>query len=59
MIDPDYQVGAEANYYFMFVSVFMIAILGTWVTEKSLSRAWVNMTPVKPALIWAKIKLIT
>ena len=34
MIDPDYQVGAEANYYFMFVSVFMIAILGTWVTEK-------------------------
>ncbi|WP_105214158.1 AbgT family transporter [Pseudoalteromonas sp. T1lg22] len=34
MIDPEYQVGAEANYYFMFVSVFLIAILGTWVTEK-------------------------
>ena len=34
MIDPTYQVGAEANWYFMMVSVFLIAILGTLVTEK-------------------------
>ncbi|QBG34994.1 AbgT family transporter [Litorilituus sediminis] len=34
LIAPDYQVGPEANYYFMFVSVFMIAILGTVITEK-------------------------
>ncbi|SET27883.1 AbgT family transporter [Thalassotalea agarivorans] len=34
MIDPSYEVGPEANYYFMFASVFMIAILGTLITEK-------------------------
>lgn len=34
MIDPTYQVGPEANWYFMMVSVFLIAIVGTWVTEK-------------------------
>lgn len=30
----DYVVNPAANYYFMFVSTFLIAILGTWVTEK-------------------------
>lgn len=34
MIDPSYQVGPEANWYFMMISVFLIAILGTLVTEK-------------------------
>jgi len=34
IIDPTYEVGPEANYYFMCVSVFMIAILGTFITEK-------------------------
>ncbi|GLS82111.1 AbgT family transporter [Paraferrimonas haliotis] len=34
MIDPTYQVGPEANWYFMMVSVFLVAFLGTWVTEK-------------------------
>ncbi|MFC3033832.1 AbgT family transporter [Pseudoalteromonas fenneropenaei] len=34
MIDPSYEVGPEANWYFMSISVFLIAILGTWVTEK-------------------------
>jgi aminobenzoyl-glutamate transport protein len=34
MIDPTYLVGPEANYYFMFVSTFLIAILGAVVTEK-------------------------
>ena len=34
MIDPDYVVGAEANWYFMMVSTFLIAILGTLITEK-------------------------
>ena len=34
MIDPTYVVGPEANYYFMFVSTFLIAILGAIVTEK-------------------------
>lgn len=34
IIDPLYLVNPAANYYFMFVSTFLIAGLGTWVTEK-------------------------
>lgn len=34
IIDPLYTVNPAANYYFMFVSTFFIAIIGTWVTEK-------------------------
>ena len=34
IIDPGYLVNPTANYYFMFVSTFMIALAGTWVTEK-------------------------
>jgi len=34
LIDPDYVVGAEVNYYFMVASTFLVAILGTLVTEK-------------------------
>ena len=34
MIDPTYVVGPEVNWYFMIVSTFMIAGLGSWVTIK-------------------------
>jgi aminobenzoyl-glutamate transport protein len=34
IIDPGYTVTPACNYYFMFVSTFLIAALGTWVTEK-------------------------
>lgn len=34
IIDPTYVVNPAANYYYMFVSTFLIAGLGTWVTEK-------------------------
>lgn len=34
IIDPEYHVNPTANYYFMVVSTFLIAILGTWITEK-------------------------
>lgn len=34
MIDPSYEVGPEANWYFMIVSVFLIAGLGTFITER-------------------------
>ncbi|MBN2028906.1 AbgT family transporter [bacterium] len=34
IIMPGYIVNPAANYYFMFVSTFFIAIAGTWVTEK-------------------------
>lgn len=34
IIDASYTVNPAANYYFMFVSTLIIAITGTWVTEK-------------------------
>lgn len=34
ILDPAYHVNPTANYYFMVVSTFLIALLGTWVTEK-------------------------
>jgi aminobenzoyl-glutamate transport protein len=34
IIEPGYHVNPACNYYFMFVSTFLIAGLGTWVTEK-------------------------
>ncbi len=34
IIDPAYEVNPTANYYFMFVSTFIIAAAGTWLTEK-------------------------
>lgn len=34
MIDPDYVVGPEVNWYFMFISTFAVAIMGAVVTEK-------------------------
>jgi len=34
IIDPEYLVNPAANYYFMFVSTFIIAVIGTWVTER-------------------------
>jgi aminobenzoyl-glutamate transport protein len=34
IIDPNYTVSPAANYYFMFLSTFLITALGWWVTEK-------------------------
>jgi aminobenzoyl-glutamate transport protein len=34
IIDINYEVNPTANYYFMFVSTFILAAAGTWVTEK-------------------------
>jgi aminobenzoyl-glutamate transport protein len=34
IIDAAYTVNPAANYYFMFVSTFFIAAIGTWATEK-------------------------
>lgn len=34
IIDPEYIVNPAANYFFMLASVPMIALTGTWVTEK-------------------------
>jgi aminobenzoyl-glutamate transport protein len=34
MIDPEIVVNPAVNYYFMFVSSFIVVIIGTWVTER-------------------------
>ncbi|MDP2162043.1 MAG: AbgT family transporter, partial [Flavobacterium sp.] len=34
IIEPGYLVNPTANYYFMLASTFIIAFVGTWVTEK-------------------------
>lgn len=34
ILQPDYSVNAASNYYFMFISTFLIAAVGTYVTEK-------------------------
>lgn len=34
LVEPGYLVNPTANYYFMVVSTFLIAGLGTWITEK-------------------------
>lgn len=34
IIDPNYSVTPMANYYFMFVSTFLIMLIGAFVTEK-------------------------
>ncbi len=37
IVDPQYTVNPTANYYFMVASTFIIAFIGTWVTEKVVS----------------------
>lgn len=34
MIDPDYSASPAINYYFLFASCFLLAAVGTYVTEK-------------------------
>lgn len=34
IIDPEYVVNPAANYYFLFVSTFLLTLIGTLVTEK-------------------------
>ncbi len=34
IVDPTYTVTPACNYYFMVVSTFLIAVVGTWVTER-------------------------
>ena len=57
MIDPEYNVGPEVNWYFMFVSTFADHFLGAFVTEKivepKLDNTKVMMRP-KPTAIDGK-----
>jgi len=34
IVEPDTHVSPACNYYFMFVSTFVVTLVGTWVTER-------------------------
>jgi len=71
IIDPTISINAAVNFYFMFVSAFLIVVLGTWVTEKIVEPrlksydgkaekiAVESMTAIeKKGLKWAGISLL-
>ena len=45
IIEPGYHVNPTANYYFMVVSTFIIAGVGTWITEKIVVPRLGSYTP--------------
>lgn len=51
IIEPGYQVNPTANYYFMFVSTFIIAGVGTWVTEKIVIPRLGSYTPQEGVVV--------
>ncbi|AXJ00057.1 aminobenzoyl-glutamate transport protein [Cyclonatronum proteinivorum] len=52
LIDPTYEVHAAVNYYFMFMSVFVISTLGTWVTVSIVEP---KLGPYDPAIASEKL----
>lgn len=72
ILDPTYQVGATANWFFMFISTFLIVIVGTFVTDKiveprlgafnttdeSVDKATQLNPQEERALKWANISLV-
>ncbi len=52
ILDPDYYVLPTANYFFMVASTFIIAISGTWVTERFIEpRLGSYQGDVKPEVL--------
>lgn len=50
LVNSDYVVTAAGNYYFILASTFLVAAVGTWVTEKIvLPRFADSQTPVETA----------
>ncbi|MDB4385631.1 AbgT family transporter [Opitutaceae bacterium] len=54
LIDPAYEVTGLANYYFIFVSTFVVVLIGTWVTHRIVEprlgayQGSVEPEPLKP-----------
>jgi aminobenzoyl-glutamate transport protein len=55
IIDPSYEVGVAANYYFMFVSTFVLVAAGTWVTHRIVEP---RLGPWKPSADAAPTELV-
>lgn len=49
IIDPTYTVGAEANWYFMIASTFLISAIGYFVTEKIVEPSLGKYNPEEEA----------
>jgi aminobenzoyl-glutamate transport protein len=71
ILDPTETVNPAVNFYFMFISAFLIVILGTWITEKIVEPRLKNynghvekieieqITPLeKKGLKWAGLSLL-
>lgn len=62
IIDPAYTVGAEANWYFMVASTFLISGLGYFVTEKIVEPSLGEYNPKEaddPTVLDTKIERVT
>lgn len=62
IIDPDYIVGAEANWYFMAVSTFLISGLGYFVTEKIVEPSLGKYNPADaddPSVLNSKVERLS
>ncbi len=62
IIDPTYTVGAEANWYFMFVSTFLISGLGYLITEKIVEPSLGTYNPGDaddPSVLETQIEKVT
>lgn len=71
IVDPEYAVNPTSNYYFMFASTFLVAFVGTWVTEKivaprfgkytgdAVAEELKELSPLeKKGLSWATISIV-
>ncbi|WP_423185435.1 AbgT family transporter [Alishewanella sp. d11] len=57
IIDPNYVVGPEANWFFMMASTFIIAILGAFVTEKIVEPKLGKYNPAEASVNLGEQKL--
>ncbi len=62
IIDPAYTVGAEANWYFMMISTFLISGLGYFVTEKIVEPSLGEYNPTDaddPSVLDTKVERVS
>lgn len=62
IIDPEYVVGAEANWYFMAVSTFLVSGIGYFVTEKIVEPSLGKYNPDDaddPSVLDIKVERLT
>lgn len=62
LVQPDYEVNAAGNYYFIVVSTLLVSLIGTWITERVICRRWAGQghtnNSIKPLSVNEKKGLI-